>query len=281
MNKLILFAAAPLLFMGLAASCTKSAEADAQSTDEIVLGVGDGTMALDVQTKATTEITSLPSSLYISMTTGTLGSSEKSKLASASKNVSSNRIATGLYQTATPTTYNYYVSNKAISYAESGSSIVATNDTDVIAGKVSSNSTAPAVTLEHVFARTGNLTLNTQTGYTLSGVSWSIASTTNTGTKGTYNIATGSWTATDALAATSLTSGSDMYLVPGNYTIKVTYTLTMDDWRSTFTKSATVNLVAGKINNIRGTASGGSASAITLSVTLTPWGSNDITATFN
>ena len=280
MNKLILFAAAPLLFMGLAASCTKSAEADVQSTDEIVLGVGDGTMELDVQTKATTAISSLPSSLYISMTTGTLGSSEKSKLASVSKNVSSNCITTGIYQTATPTTYNYYVSNKAISYAASGSSIVATNDTDVIAGKVSSDSAAPSVTLEHVFARTGKLTLNTQTGYTLSGVSWSIASSTG-GTAGTYNIATKTWSQLTKLASTSITDTSDMYLVPGNYTIKVTYTLAKGDWTKAFTKSASVTLVGGKINNISGTASGGSASEITLSLTLTPWGSNDITATFN
>ena len=71
-----------------------------------------------------------------------------------------------------------------------------------------------------------------------------------------------------------------MYLVPGSYTLTVSYTLTKGDWTQNFTKSASVTLVGGKINNISGTASGGNASEISLSVSLTPWGSNNITADF-
>ncbi|MGM9790844.1 MAG: hypothetical protein ACI3Y4_00400 [Candidatus Cryptobacteroides sp.] len=277
MTKLKLYAA-PLLILGLAASCAKSVEPENQDPKEIVLCVGGDTIDMQVQTK-TTAITDVPSSLYYSMTTGTLGS-ETSKKVSASGNVGSGKIATGVYQTLSPTSYNYYVSNAAIAFSASGSTISAANTTDVIAGKVTSNKTNPTVTLNHVFARTGGLTLNSQSGYALSNVSWSIESISG-GTGGTYNIAKNNWTSVTALSSTSLTETSDLYLVPGDYTLSVTYTLTKGDWNQTFTKKATVTLAAGNVNNITGTASGGNASEISISVTLTEWGTNNITATFS
>lgn len=277
MTKLKLYAA-PLLILGFAASCAKSVEPENQNPKEIVLCVGGDTIDMQVQTK-TSAITSVPSTLNYSMTTGIIGS-ETSKIESASGNVGSGKIATGVYQSLTPTSYNYYVSNAAITFAASGSTISAVNTTDVIAGKVTSKETNPSVKLDHVFARTGTLTLNTQSGYTLSNVSWKIESST-AGTGGTYNIAKNIWTSVTALSSTSLTGSSDLYLVPGDYTLSVTYTLTMGDWKQTFTKKATVTLVAGKVNNISGTASGGNASEISITVTLTAWGQNDITATFS
>ena len=277
MNKFKLYAAS-LLITGLAAGCAKSVEPENQHPQQIVLCVGDDTIDMDVQTKATA-ITEIPSSLNFSVTTGKLGSSETTKKASASVSPASGKIATGLYQTANATSYNYYVSNCPITFAASGSTVSASNATDVIAGTATSSSTSPSVTLDHIFARTGTLTLNTQTGYALSKVSWSIDSSTG-GTAGTYNIATKAWSKLTALASTSITGSSDMYLVPGNYTLTVNYTLTKGDWTKSFTKSAVVTLVGGKINNISGTASGGAASEISLSVSLTQWGSTDITADF-
>ena len=277
MNKFKLYAAS-LLITGLAAGCAKSVEPENQHPQQIVLCVGDDTIDMDVQTKATA-ITEIPSSLNFSVTTGKLGSSETTKKASASVSPASGKIATGLYQTANATSYNYYVSNCPITFAASGSTVSASNTTDVIAGTATSDSTSPSVTLDHIFARTGTLTLNTQTGYALSNVSWSIASSTG-GTSGTYNIATKVWSKLTALASTSITGSSDMYLVPGNYTLTVKYTLTKGDWTKSFTKKASVTLVGGKINNISGTASGGNASEISLTVSLTPWGSTDITADF-
>ena len=184
-----------------------------------------------------------------------------------------------MYQTGNATSYNYYVSNCPITFAASGSTVSASNATDVIAGTATDNSTSPSVTLDHIFARTGTLTLKTQTGYDLSNVSWKIASVTG-GTSGTYNIAKQAWSSLTTLNSTSIPESSDMYLVPGSYTLTVSYTLTKGDWTQNFTKSASVTLVGGKINNISGTASGGAASAISLTVSLTPWGSTDITADF-
>ena len=267
-----------MLITGLAAGCAKSVEPENQHPQQIVLCVGDDTIDMDVQTKATA-ITDIPSTLNFSVTKGESGSSETQKTASAQASAASGKIATGLYQTANATSYNYYVSNCPITFAASGSTVSASNATDVIAGTVTSNTTSPSVTLDHIFARTGTLTLNTQTGYALSKVSWSIDSSTG-GTAGTYNIATKAWSSLTKLASTSITGSSDMYLVPGNYTLTVKYTLTKGDWTQNFTKKANVALVGGKINNISGTASGGNASEISLTVSLTPWGSTNITADF-
>ena len=277
MNKFKLYAAS-LLITGLAAGCAKSVEPENQHPQQIVLCVGDDTIDMDVQTK-TTAITAIPSSLNFSVTTGASGGSETTKIASASVSLSDGKIATGLYQTVSPTTYKYYVSNLPITFAASGSTVSASNATDVIAGTVTSSSTSPSVTLDHIFARTGTLTLKTQDDYVLSKVSWSIASSTG-GTAGTYNIAKKTWSSLTSLASTSITGSSDMYLVPGSYTLTVSYTLTKGDWTQSFTKKASVTLVGGKINNISGTASGGAASAISLTVSLTPWENTDITADF-
>ena len=123
--------------------------------------------------------------------------------------------------------------------------------------------------------------MNAQEGYEISGISWKIQSGSSGGTKGTFNMATKMWSSVSALAQQSVASGTDLYLVPGNYTLSVTYTLKKEDWTNTFTKTASVKLEAGKINNISGTAVGGTAEEITLSVTLTAWTDNDITITFS
>ena len=275
-----------LLFFTLAAavaavSCSKPAELlsrqEASAPGEIVIGVGEDFSA-EVSTKATA-ITSVPSTLYWGATTGT--SSESSKWAATSASVSSSKINTGHYQTASPTAYNYYVANQSFSVGATTSMTVANNNTDVIAGRTaSSSSLTPSVTLGHIFARTGTLTANAPSGYTISGVSWKIVGKSDiNGTAGTYNMTSGSWSAasTKLSSETSLTSSSDMYLIPGTYTIKVTYTLSKGEWSSTATKSADVTLVQGKINNITGTVNNlGGASEIVLSLSVSEWTTNNI-----
>ena len=275
-----------LLFFTLAAavaavSCSKPAELlsrqEASAPGEIVIGVGEDFSA-EVSTKATA-ITSVPSTLYWGATTGT--SSESSKWAATSASVSSSKINTGHYQTASPTAYNYYVANQSFSVGATTSMTVANNNTDVIAGRTaSSSSLTPSVTLGHIFARTGTLTANAPSGYTISGVSWKIVGKSDiNGTAGTYNMTSGAWSAasTKLSSETSLTSSSDMYLIPGTYTIKVTYTLSKGEWSSTATKSADVALVQGKINNITGTVNNlGGASEIVLSLSVSDWTTNNI-----
>ncbi len=238
--------------------------------EEIVLHIEDNSMDFDNGTKATA-LTGLPSSLYWGMTY-TNGTAKQS---TTSKTVSSSKISTGYYQTASATTYRHYVANA--NFTAGGNMTVGNNSTDIVAGRAQSSSATPSVTLNHIFARTGSLTCNTQSGYTISNVSWTITSYGSvTGTAGTYNMESQSWTARSAsLSETALTNSSDLYLLPGEYTVKVSYTLSKGDYSKSFTKSGRLTLSAGKVNNISCTAYGGDAQAITVTVTLTAWQSRN------
>ena len=261
-------------------SCMDGAEPDGPR--EVVLAVG-GSFEARVDTRATA-VTSVPSTLYWGATTGTRGSSEALKAGAAQKGVTSGKLATGLYQTATPTSYNHYVSNVTFTVPSTGNvTMSATNTTDVVCGwAATTSSSAPSVALDHIFARTGTLTATAPSGFTASNVSWKVVgkSAVN-GTAGTYNLSTGAWTAasTKLTAATALTSSSDMYLIPGTYTVTVTYTLTKGDNVQTYTKSGDVNLAAGKTNNISCTLLTNTVSEISIGLTLTAWGSEAVTLT--
>ena len=248
---------------------------------EIVLMM-DESFDASVDTK-TTAITSAPSSLYWGASTGSAGS-ETVKWASASATVSSNKISTGKVQTSPATTYNYYVSNLQPTIAAAQTTItVPDNGTDYLAARVASNSATPSIALNHIFARTGTLTLNKPSGhdsYSLTVNWWKIVGkSTINGTAGTYNMTTDAWTAasTKLSSATTITSGSDLYLIPGDYTISVNYTYGVGDYTQTVTKSADVTLQKGKVNNITGTAVFVDASSIVLTVSVTAWGTNNIT----
>lgn len=254
-------------------SCNKEF-AETPSSGEIILMVDDG--HLDVSTRATA-LTAVPSSLYWSATTGTLGSETK-KWDSTSASVASGKIATGKYQTATATTYNYYLANTAITFASTGSTIVAENTNDIIVGKATSNSTAPSITMDHVFARTGSVSCSSANGYVLSNLSYKIKSKdANTGTKGTYNIKDNTWSSATALSEQALTNSSDLYLIPGVYTFTVSGTEKMGDYSKSFSASADITLAAGKVNNISAKRTSSGAQGITISVTLNPWGTNNLT----
>ena len=264
----------------LAVACSKDCIQPGENPKEVVLVVDDGSLDMSVQTK-TTEISSVPSSIFVARTTGTF-KSETAKNASAAKIVSSGKINTGWYQTTTATKYNYYLSNSAITFAAGGSTVAAANTTDVIAGSTTAatTSTAPSVTLEHVFARTATMSATAPDGYTASAVTWKIVSKTGGtgGTAGTYNIATKAWTDVTALAERSLTSSDDLYLTPGVYNVTVSYTLAKGDWKKSFTKSGEVTLVAGKKNSITAALpDDGGATEIVLSVSLSPWGTEGLT----
>lgn len=275
------------ILAGLAAlsmvSCTKRSSMPETDIDvplfdtdgEIVLVVDNG-----VPNTKVTAISSIPSSLYLERTTGTW-KSESAKNNSASFSVSSGKINTGWYQTASPTAYNYYISNSPITFAAGGSTVAATNTTDVIAGctQAATTSTTPSAALEHVFARTGTLSTTITGGYTLNSASYKIKSNSGAGTGGTYNIATKAWSGTTALSETALANNTDLYLVPGSYTLTGTFNYTRGEFTRTVTKTANITLEANKINNIKVTlAISGSdaATEIIVGVTLSPWASKDL-----
>lgn len=276
MKKIVYFISA-LSMITLAASCNKEGSEPFSSPREIVLSVDGGLLDIDVQTKATA-LSAVPSSLYWSATTGSAGSeTSKWDCGPNASSVSGGKIATGKYQTSSATTYNYYVSNQKIAFAAAGSTIAADNGVDVIAGKASSSNVSPSVAMDHVFARTGSVSCSASNGYSLSNLSYKIKSKgNNTGTKGTYNIQKGTWSAATALAEQTFDSGSDLYLIPGQYTITVSGTESIGDYSKSFSASADIELLAGKINNISATRNSSGAQGISISVSLNPWGTNEI-----
>lgn len=272
-----------LMLAGILVSCKKEnvSKEDTSSTGEIILSVEDDSIPVEVSTK-TSAVTSMPSSLYWGATTGS--GTETAKWSSASASVSASKISTGKYQTASPTTYNYYLSNLSMSVG-ANTTVTATggtSGTDVICGRASSSSVTPSVTLGHIFARTGSLTLNVPSGYTATSVTWQIVkSGANTGTSGMYNLRTGAWSSCSGLVSnTSITGSSDIYVVPGVYTITCSFTLTKGDFTKSYTETGNVTLAAGKINNITATTMTDEAVQVSFSVSVSAWSDRqtDLTA---
>lgn len=264
----------------IAVSCNKEdvSQVIASGQQEIVVAVDDSSMDVSVQTR-TNAVSSLPSSLYLAGTTGT-DSQQVNKWDSQSKTVSSGKINTGYYQTATATAYNYYLSNLSMTFGASGCTVSADGSKiDAIAGITKgSTSINPSVVMDHIFARTGTISCTSANGYTISGLSYRLTSKgANTGTKGTYNIYTKAWSGVTALSATTFNSSSDLYLIPGVYTLTVSGTESKGDFSKSFSASTEVTLVAGKVNNISASRTSSGASGITVSVTLNEWGSTTLT----
>lgn len=248
---------------------------------EMAFGVKGEGINVEVATKAITPVTSVES-VYWSATSGTVGS-DTEVYAPMTVALNNSKFSTGKYWPSESIAYNYYVSNKVFTWDGSNhaASIAAVNTEDIVAGTASAAyKSTPEVTVDHIFARTGSLTLVAQDEYELVGnATWKIKSNTGAGTAGTYNIGAKTWSGATALAQQVFTSDSDLYLLPGSYHIEITYTLKKGDFQKEFTKGADVTFDAGKTNNIKATAHVGTEGAeeIIFTVTVTPWDSKDIT----
>lgn len=186
-------------------------------------------------------------------------------------------VSTGRYvDKAAPGSRNYYVANVDFTLG-SATTLNALNTTDIVAGRIFGSSTSnPSVTLHHIFARLGTFTLTPPTGYTISDISWSLQGKTQPfGTAGTYNMTNGSWSRCSGLgSATPVSSGSDLYLIPGTYTLLCRYTLTLNGYDQVVEAQADVTLQEGRIHHISGTAVAGSLTHLSLSVEVVPWGNS-------
>lgn len=241
---------------------------------EIVLQVGDEDGLIGSVDTKTSSVDAVPGAVYWGATTGS-GGSQSTKWSSAYSGVYGGAIYTGRYQTASATSYNYYVSNINMSVG-ANTTVYATNDTDVIVGYTAgSSSTNPSVNLYHVFARTGSISVTTTNG-SFSPSSYSIAGYSSiNGTAGTYNLRTGEWSGVSQLGNTGFNGSSDLYLIPGTYTIYVYGTYTRGDYSWTGTKSGTVTLTGGKVNNIS-MSWPDMGTEIVVSVSLTGWSSQTV-----
>ncbi len=280
------------------ASCNKESALQAKDSElEEIVFTAEDEMEASVATKATVVTTSNLTKIYMTATTGTAGNAaEASAFTSAEFNGTSGGDFTGgKYWPATSTSYHFYGSNVAHTFASGVCSVSpATNSTDIVCVYVASPTykAKTALTFKHIYAQIGSCNISAPSGYTVTGLTVKV--TPNIG--GTYNIRTGNGK-TDGTGWSSLVAGSEttiasavgattsngLYLVPGSYTLTASYTLTKDAFSKSYTKTASVNLVGGKINNISATLpdAGDDISEITFTVSVTAWSSNAITATFS
>lgn len=259
-----------VLFLG-AVSCQKE---QGTQDNEIVLHIDTGELSSEVTTKTpgTVYDSTPPSALYW----GGTYSDFSHKWGSSYKYLSSNNIYTGAFQTASPTSYMYYVSNVNMSIG-SDTVVYASNSTDVVVGmSYPTSSTNPSITMYHVFARTGTISTSTAAGSVTVHNYYIVGYSGSYGTSGIYSITRETWSGCSGLTSdTSISSGGDMWLIPGTYTIKVDATYTRGDYSVRTTKSGTITLTANKINNISITWPT-AGTEIVVGVSLTGWSYNSV-----
>ena len=229
------------------------------------------------------QVTSL-STFRASATTGAAGSEASvwNNATFAKDGATTDYKGDKLWPNSTNPSYHFYASNADITFAAGGSTVNATNSTDVVCAYMASPvyKSKNTLTFEHVFARLGNVTVTAASGYTISGVS--ITVTPKTG--GTYNIRTGAGK-TDGTGWSSITTGSptpiagatpgtmpnDLYLVPGTYTLTASWYAMRGDYAETISgMTSDVTLIGGKVNNLNVTL-GGNAKEIVINVSVVPW----------
>ena len=231
------------------------------SGDEIVFGADAHIEAETKASSGTTETTSL-TSFYVSAVTGSAGSESSAFNSTQFSQVQGSSPATYKGSKMWPSSdqsYKFYASNRPLTFAAAGTTVSATNTTDVVCAYLTNGTykTKNTLTFEHIFARFGRVDVVAESGYTISNIS--IRITPKTG--GTYNLRTGAGK-TDGTGWSSVTTGSatvvanatgangnDIYLVPGTYEVKATWTATQSGTSITYTdKVVSVPIVGGKTN---------------------------------
>lgn len=143
-----------------------------------------------------------------------------------------------------------------------------------------SNATSPvSMQFSHILSQVSGLTL---TG-SRTGASTTVSSASFTHpTYGTYSLSTGSWSSTGGTASSSFsgfgtisgtgsgTASSDFSVIPGTYTLSVTYTVTSGGASRAYTKTGTFTLAAGKKSTVSATLSDDFAD-LSVSVSVAEW----------
>ena len=262
------------------AACNKAETSVAPSPEDgaLIVFMASGLKA-DVATKADA-VTSLSTFGVIAEETTT----PKQAWSVASVTQSGTDYRTGKYWPSTDEKFAFYASNSAMTYAAAGTTVSpASAANDVVVAyfpyTAASYKTKNKLVFNHIYARIGAIAVNKPDGYdSISDVTLALSAPVG----GTYNIKTSTWTAKGTAAAQTLVVGSnDVYVVPGTYSLSVTYTITKGEYTETFTKSANVELVEGKINSITATAPAGEATEIEFTIEINPWGDNNIEVTLS
>ena len=290
MKKTLFFAAASVA-AAILASCTKTQSAGPEITDSespIIFAAG-GTFSAGVQTKGSYDAVTSLARFYAAATKGT--ETETAIWSNSEFTKGSGDTYSGQrYWPATDQQYNFYAANEEITFTPAGVTVSCNDNKDLVCAYLPYQSGSfkaqNTLTFNHVQSRIGTCNISKPEGYEVSGLTVKITPRV----RGIYNIKTGSWAdAVDGSETTltnSLGSAADnnLYLLPGDYTLTASYTISKGaegEYSETLTKTASVTLEAGKINNISATLPEGSAEEIVFKVAVTAWTVNSLTPEFS
>lgn len=305
LNRLHRALALCLLLLPVVAGCRKADPAEELTGSPITFiprGVEqDGS---EDQTKAVTPTTSLDGTgFYVSAVNGNPGA-DVQKWTNVHFSKSGDSFVSSKYWPVSNQNYRFFASSAPLTYTSSGATISANNTSDIVCAYKSNPVYGARNTLqfEHIFARISTITVAATAPYNVSNISiWIV----NPKTGGTYNLYSGAgqtsgtgWssltptssgetrlyynTGTIASGASHTGSNNDYYVVPGLYQLKATWTAGVGDYSQTYstkTSVSNVSIQAGMVNSISCSLSG-DATSLTFSVSVTPWGSSNRTATF-
>lgn len=301
MKNFFLFAA--LACCAITASCNKStvSEITADSNeggDEIIFETKGLTAEVDVKSVTTTE--SLTQFNVAATKDGT--SSEEYAWASPhsvlfSKQSGSSNFAGNKFWPKDDPKFHFYASNVEMICTDGTTpKVSATASNDIVCAYLANPTfkASNALTFKHIFARLGVVTINEPgKGYSFKSVTVSLIPIKS----GTYSIKDGygktdatGWSGTSTgtkltiASAQGTNAASDEYLVPGKYDLTATYTLKKDLYEESFTKTGTVDIQGGKINNISASLPTPESSAgavdIIFTVSVATWEKADVNASF-
>ena len=275
-NRTYVYAAfAAILF--LAASCQEDGLQYADQDINIEMDSPITIVLDDAQTRAT-DVTSL-SSFYVRCISSTPAKSyETSPWQTTFSNDGSGNYTGGQYWPGSSVSYSFYASNNSITLSTSGTYITASSSTDVVVAKALSTTYKSTVglTFNHIFAKIGYCYVTPPSGFTVSNLSVTMTPLTS----GRYYVYDGSWGTTSSTSytlatTTKSTSALNYLIIPGSYTLSLSYKLTKDSYNETFSKSVTFTFVAGKTNNIEITLPAGNPSKPGGGVVVDPWEGDD------
>lgn len=249
---ILLISAAPLLLL----SCAKErGELDLEK--RITFSVEEEFMMASTKVTPVTSLTSM----YVSAVQGSAGSES---------DFFSNEVFTGsetlmqggvFWPRSGDCDLSFYASNVPMSFSAGGTSVSVDGSTDVVVSYLpdADYGVINHLTFSHVQTRIGSLTVRPDDGYTVTDISISVTPKTS----GVYNIRTAGWSSVteDApmvLATASGTVSPDLWLIPGDYDLVLSWSAAKGLYSETFSSVVrTVSLPAGRVSSFTVVLGGG------------------------
>jgi len=287
----------------LATACQKSFEsapaAKPSSAQEIIFGL-NGVSDSGTVTKGATQVDNDNlGTLYVSAIAGSGFAFENAAFTKGEDG----KWHGGKYWPASNPNYKFAASNMSMVGNTSAPSVSVTNtNTDVVVGYLASPNfqSENDLPLQHIFAQIGTVTMKAPEGFTVTNLKLSLRPIL----QGTYNLIHNTWNRGSAVnsdvyimgsansgediaeGGTKVSDDNDLWLLPGEYTLRASYTISKGSYSRSKTATAQVNLSQGYNNNIglnndeANIPEPDDCKEVVFVVTVTPWESQILTPSF-